>query len=127
MLNSTNEVPVDQRSCSCAIAGNNWLAKRSLAMKASTHLNACSGTSTAPDSLMIGACGQSRLILYSNFLPVHLGHSGLSGGLDKLRDGSRIDASASSTRCSNSLRSDSRTAARQNFSQSCLIQGADRA
>src|SRR6267142_55345 len=90
MLNSTNEVPVDQRSCSCAIAGNNWLAKRSLAMKASTHLNACSGTSTAPDSLMIGACGQSRLILYSNFLPVHLGHSGLSGGLDKLRDGSRM-------------------------------------
>ena len=43
--------------CNCVIAGNNWLAKRSLAIKASTHFKACSGTSTAPVSRMIGAWG----------------------------------------------------------------------
>jgi hypothetical protein len=49
--------------------GNNWLAKQSLAMKASTHFKACSGISTAPDSMMIGACGLSRLISMATSCP----------------------------------------------------------
>src|SRR5208283_2411726 len=52
----------DLHPCNCAIAGNNWLAKRSLATKASTSFRTCSGTSSAAESMMIGACGLSRLI-----------------------------------------------------------------
>src|SRR5208282_5946600 len=44
--------------------------------------------------------------------------SSLPGDFFKLRDRSRIAASASSIRCSNLLRSSSRSAARQSFSQS---------
>ena len=32
---------IDPHPCNCSIAGNNWLARRSLAMKASTCFKAC--------------------------------------------------------------------------------------
>ncbi len=60
---------IDPHPCNCAIAGNNWLAKRSLAMKSSTSFKACSGTSTAAESMIIGACDLSRLISIATSFP----------------------------------------------------------
>ena len=60
---------VDPDWCNCAIVGNNSLAKLSLDMKASTSFNASSGTSTVAESMMIGACGLSRLISMATWCP----------------------------------------------------------
>ena len=51
------------------MAGNNWLAKWALAMNASTDFMACSGTFRAPDSMMMGASGLSRLISIASSCP----------------------------------------------------------
>jgi len=52
-----------------AIAGNSRLAKQSLGTKASIIFKACPGTSTVPESMMIGANGLSRLIAMANSCP----------------------------------------------------------
>jgi hypothetical protein len=49
-------------------------AKRPLATKASICFRACSGTSPAPDSLIIGACGLSQSHFDGNLRTAHLWH-----------------------------------------------------
>jgi hypothetical protein len=52
-----------------AMAGSSRLAKQSLGTKASTTFKASPGTSTAPESMIIGASGLSRLIAIANSCP----------------------------------------------------------
>ena len=67
-----------------AIAGNKWLTKRALGTKTSADLKARSGTSAAPDSMMMGASGLSRRISIANSCPFISGmdkHSAQTGQL----------------------------------------------
>jgi len=51
------------------IAGNNLLVKRDFVINTSADFNASSGTSSVPDSMMMGACGFRNLISKSERLP----------------------------------------------------------
>ena len=51
------------------MAGNNLLTKQSFATKVSTTFKACSGISGVPESIMIGARGQTCLIAIASSCP----------------------------------------------------------
>jgi hypothetical protein len=57
----------DPLPCNCAIAGNKWLANRSLAMKASTSFKAFSGTSKVAESMMMSR-GEATVLYPLGFL-----------------------------------------------------------
>ena len=60
---------VDPRLCNCAIMGNNWVAKLSLARKTFTRFKTCSATSIATESMMIGASGMNRVNFMATSCP----------------------------------------------------------
>jgi hypothetical protein len=52
------------------MAGSSRLAKQLFGTKASITFKACSGTSTAPESMMIGVSSLIRLIAIANSCPL---------------------------------------------------------